>query len=107
MVTRQRLSKRDHYRLQVNADQHDIAFLYNALVDYGRRETAADIRNKLAIAAVQTIRAHFSLLIKADPAFAQHVKRYRDHNIEPSLQPEATRLYTELGWNEHGSYGLL
>lgn len=103
VVTEERLSRADHYRLQVNTDQELVAFVYNALAEFYPRATVQAVRNDLALAAEQQLRARAALLIKGDPAFRAFLQIYLDRWIEPPLKRRAQRLYESLGWKDNGN----
>jgi len=106
-VTSKRLASRDHYRLQVNADQELIAFIYNAMAEFYARPTMERVRNEMAIFAGQQLRADAAKFIKTDRAFSAFLQTYAARSIEPALQSRARALYRELGWTEQNASTLL
>lgn len=105
-VTRDRLAKRDHYRLQMNLDRRMVAFGYYALVNHFPRERVAVIRNFLQTELEAALRDYLRQQISQDPDFAESIKDYIDCLVDPEdpeLQEDGRNFFLELGWKESRS----
>jgi len=100
VVTRERLSKRDHYRLQVNLDRPTVAFGYYALVSHYGDQVSA-VRNLLQSELESSLKAYIARQLADDSDFAASISNYVEAHVDASdrdLQAEAIQFFRDLGW---------
>lgn len=97
-VITERLSRKDHYRSQVNATQEVVAFCYNAMVGYLAPSQMKLIRNRLSEAVDREILYQFAIQSR-DASFLQYLEYYLHEMVEPILRTEAQRTWALAGVN--------